>query len=330
MKNNIEHIESDSGEFLGYSLEINDERESVLRVVSYPGFKCKTQIKTQNVIYSNITSDYWGSWSLINKLSDEIQILPFIKSSDIEQFQLSGLDYRNYWLSYFRKIIETSPIKFTPNGSWKMQFSESLNRDWKYLNNTVGQTDLKGHQQLDEVYDSENPKYSDFEIDNIPIAIKQTPFKDSGRIKFWRKKIKEESLPPIILIHLSQLSNSIIIDGHSRLLASILEDIPPKLIILYPITEQEIKPDLEQADKRAKALVAQFEKNPNLKLDQMNQLLISFYDDRPWLVRRTKAKFNKNEEQWNNEVKKLIEELNLGEEIRRIENEINEKTGHKI
>ena len=328
MKNKIEHIESDSGDFLGYSLEINDERESVLQVVSYPGFKCKTQIKTQNVIYSNITSDYWGSWSIMNKLSDEIQILPFIKSSDIEQFQLSGLDYRNYWLSYFRKIIETSPIKFTPNGSWKMLYSESLNRDWKYLNNRVGQTDLKGHQQLDEVYDSENPTYSDFEIDNIPIAIKQTPFKDSGRIKFWRKKIKEDSLPPIILIHLSQLSNSIIIDGHSRLLASIIEDVPPKLIILYPTTEQEIKPDLEQAVIRAKALDTQFGKNPILKLEQMNQLLISFYDDRPWLVRRTNAKFNKDEEQWNNEVRKLIEQLNLGEEINRIENEINGKTGY--
>ena len=60
----------------------------------------------------------------------------------------------------------------------------------------------------------------------------------------------------------------------------------------------------------------------------MNQLLISFYDDRPWLVRRTNAKFNKDEEQWNNEVRKLIEQLNLGEEINRIENEINGKTGY--
>ena len=79
---------------------------------------------------------------------------------------------------------------------------------------------------------------------------------------------------------------------------------------------------------RAKALIKQFETNPNLKLKQMNQLLISFYDDRPWLVRRTTAKFNKDENQWNFEVKKLIEELNLSVEIDRIENEINEETGY--
>lgn len=328
MKSRIEQINSDSGEIMGFSFEIIDERESVLQVVSYPGFKSKTQIKNENIIYSNISSDYWGSWSLINKQSDDFLIFPFIKSSDIEQFKLSGIEYKTFWLSYFRKAIEFSPYKFIPNGNWKMLYSESVNKDWKYQNNKVGQTNLKGHQQLKEVYESENPKYSDFEINNIPIAIKKIPYEKSGRVKFWRKKIKEEALPPIILVHLSQISNSIIIDGHSRLLASIIEDVPPKLIILYPTIQQEIKPDINQADKRAKALIKQFEKNPKLKLEQMNKLLISFYDDRPWLIRRTKAKFNKDEEQWNFEVKKLIKQLNLAEEIDRIENEINEKTGY--
>lgn len=327
-KNSVIQIDSDSGEFIGYSLDINDEHESVLQVVSYPGYKIKTQFQNQNIIYSNITSDYWGSWSLINKLPEEHQIFPFFKSSEIEQYKLSGLNYKDYWLSHVRRRIESSQTKILHNGTWKMLFSESIKEDWKYQYNKVGQTNLKGHQQLNEVFKTENPKYSDFEIDNIPIAIKKTPLEESGRVKFWRKKIKEESLPPIILIHLSQLSNSIIIDGHSRLLASILEDVPPKLIILYPTVEQEIKPDLEQANKRAKSLVNQYEKNPNLKLEQMNQLLISFYDDRPWLVRRTNAKFNKEEGQWNNEVKKLIEDLNLAEEIDRVENEINEKTGY--
>lgn len=328
MKNRFEQINSDSGELMGYSLEINDERKSVLQVVSYPGFKSKTQIKNESIIYSNISSDYWGSWSLMNKQSDDFKIFPFIKSSDIEQFKLSGLEYKNYWLSYFRKAIEFSSYKFIPNGSWKMIYSESVNSDWKYQNNKVGKTNLKGHQELKEVYESENPTYSDFEISNIPIAIKQTPHEESGRVKFWRKKIKEESLPPIVLVHLSQLSNSIIIDGHSRLLASIIEGVPPKLIILYPTIEQEISPDINRADKRAKALVKQFEKNPNLKLEQMNKLLISFYDDRPWLVRRTKAKFSKDEEQWNLEVKNFIKQLNLAEEVDRIEKETNEETGY--
>jgi len=328
MKNRIQQINSDSGEFIGYTLEINTDRESAIQVVSFPGYKIKTQINSQNRIYSNITSDYWGSWSIINKLSEEEQIFPFIKSNEIEDFKLAGIHYKDYWLNQIRRKIESSEIKIIPNGTWQMLYTESIKGDWKYQNNKVGQTNLKGQQQLNEVFISENPKYSDFEIDNIPIAVKETPYEDSGRVKFWRKKVKEGTLPPIVLMHLSQLSNSIIIDGHSRLMASILENVPPKLIILYPTIEQEIKPDLKQADKRAQALVKQYKTNPNLKLEQMNQLLISFYDDRPWLVRRTTAKFNKDENQWNNEVKKLIEDLNLSEEIDRIENEIKEETGY--
>lgn len=328
MKNRIHQINSDSGEFIGYTLEINTDEVSTIQVVSFPGYKIKTQINNQNTIYSNIASDYWGSWSIINKLSEEEQIFPFIKSSEIEQYKLDGIHYKDYWLNQIRRKIKSSEIKIIPNGTWQMLYSESIKGDWKYQNNKVGQTYLKGQQQLNEVFISENPKYSDYEVDNIPIAVKEIPYKESGRVKFWRKKVKEKTLPPIVLMHLSQLSNSIIIDGHSRLMASILENVPPKLIILYPTIDQEIKPNLKQADKRAKALVKQYETNPNLKLEQMNQLLISFYDDRPWLVRRTTAKFNKDENQWNIEVKKLIEHLNLSEEIDRIENEMKEETGY--
>lgn len=328
MKNKIQQINSDSGEFIGYTLEVNEKQESVIQVVSFPGYKIKTQILNQDIIYSNIAFDYWGSWSIINKLKEEEQIFPHIKSVEIEQYKLEGIDYKDYWLNHIRRSIESSQNKIVPNGTWQMLYSESIKRDWKYLNNKLGKNYLKGHQQLDEVFKSENPIYSDFEIANIPIAIKGKPIEESGRVKFWRKKVKEGTLPPIILMHLSQLSNSVIVDGHSRLFASILEDIPPKLIILYPTTEQEIKPDLEQAEKRAKALVKQFETNPKLKIEQMNQLLISFYDDRPWLIRRTTAKFNKDEKQWNEEFKKLIKSLNLEEEIDRKESEINEETGY--
>lgn len=328
MKNRIHQINSESGEFLGYTIEINTDEESAIQVVSFPGYKIKTQINNQNTIYSNIASDYWGSWSIINKLSKEEQIFPFIKSSEIEQYKLGRIHYKDYWLNQIRRKIESSEIKIIPNGTWQMLYSESIKGDWKYQNIKVGQTNLKGQQQFNEVFISENPKYSDFEVDNIPIAVKEIPNKESGRVKFWRKKVKEGTLPPIVLMHLSQLSNSIIIDGHSRLMASILENVPPKLIILYPTINQEIKPDLQQANKRAKALVKQYESNPNLKLEQMNQLLISFYDDRPWLVRRTVAKFNKDESQWDLEVKRMIEELNLSDKINRIENEINEETGY--
>lgn len=328
MKNRIQQINSESGEFKGYTLEINERQESVIQVVSFPGYKIKTQIKNQNTIYSNIASDYWGSWSILNKLSEEERIFPFITSKDIEQYKLSGIEYSDYWLNHIRRCIESNEFKLIPNGTWQMLFSKSSQGDWKYLNNKVGNTHLKGHQQLDEVFKTENPIYSDFEVANIPIAIKATPFEESGRVKFWRKKVRERTLPPIVMMHLSQLSNSIILDGHSRLLASILENVPPNLIILYPTTQQENKPNLEQADKRANALVKQYQTNPKLKLEQMNQLLISFYDDRPWLARRTTSKFNKDEKQWNAEVKQLIEQLNLKTEINRIENEINEETGY--
>ena len=84
--------------------------------------------------------------------------------------------------------------------------------------NKVGNTHLKGHQQLDEVFKTENPIYSDFEVANIPIAIKATPFEESGRVKFWRKKVREGTLPPIVMMHLSQLLYATFYDNHWLLL----------------------------------------------------------------------------------------------------------------
>ena len=37
MKNRIKQINSESGEFIGYTLEIKEEQDSLIQVVSFPG-----------------------------------------------------------------------------------------------------------------------------------------------------------------------------------------------------------------------------------------------------------------------------------------------------
>lgn len=137
----------------------------------------------------------------------------------------------------------------------------------------------------------------------------KSPEKESGRVKWWRKKIKENNLPPIFLWYLSSLDAYIVIDGHSRLLASYLENQEPDFIAISSVKEVEIQPD-----KRIKKSIIYNLNKQKLKKNKRllstikeNAILIQAFDDRPFYHHQTKAwnKFFFNE--WDDEVCKYLQ-----------------------
>ncbi|MGV8637293.1 hypothetical protein ACV35N_35130, partial [Pseudomonas aeruginosa] len=50
---------------------------------------------------------------------------------------------------------------------------------------------------------------------------------DEGRVKWWRKKAREGELPPVLALRLNCLDACVILDGHCRLRAGLLENVAP-------------------------------------------------------------------------------------------------------
>ena len=60
---------------------------------------------------------------------------------------------------------------------------------------------------------------------------------DDGRIKAWRKSARAGTLPPAVLLYVSVIGAYLVLDGHDRIHAAVLEDVPPPLIAIWPARE---------------------------------------------------------------------------------------------
>lgn len=158
-------------------------------------------------------------------------------------------------------------------------------------------------------------------IDEV-LNLREPPRADDGRVKWWRKHAREGALPPVLLWYLGGLRGYVIVDGHCRLQAALLERRPPEFVAAYstheqggghsdPLVRQAVLASLQRhADEVAR-------KQPGrraIDTDSLNAVLIAAFDDRPALAEKTFSWASRQSEaQWLAEVGARLAELERGE-----------------
>ncbi|MBF2998092.1 hypothetical protein HKT22_35070, partial [Pseudomonas aeruginosa] len=77
---------------------------------------------------------------------------------------------------------------------------------------------------------------------------------DEGRVKWWRKKAREGELPPVLALRLNCLDACVILDGHCRLRAGLLENVAPEILVLCAYDEQPMPVDTAQRERVLQSL----------------------------------------------------------------------------
>lgn len=98
---------------------------------------------------------------------------------------------------------------------------------------------------------------------------------DDGRVKSWRKHARDRTLPPALLLYVDILAKWLVLDGHDRLQAALLEGVTPPLLGLWPVLERE---DASRSVSQQGALIAaEFQlragETPQ-RIDQVNRMLV--------------------------------------------------------
>ncbi|MET7302034.1 hypothetical protein [Embleya sp. NPDC005575] len=62
---------------------------------------------------------------------------------------------------------------------------------------------------------------------------------EHGRVKAYRKQVRDGSLPPVLVWWISMLQTHVVLDGHDRLAASLAEGRVPPLLVLSRPTEHD-------------------------------------------------------------------------------------------
>ncbi|MEU0938834.1 hypothetical protein [Embleya sp. NPDC005971] len=63
---------------------------------------------------------------------------------------------------------------------------------------------------------------------------------EDGRVKAYRKQVRDGSLPPVLVWWVSMLQTHLVLDGHDRLAASLAEGRVPPLLVLSRPTEHDV------------------------------------------------------------------------------------------
>lgn len=267
-------------------------------------FKLTNNIET--IFWGCIELSYYGVWFLRNDKIWETKkkFIPPITSAQIEESITKNKNQDiSFWSKFFSKSLSESEITFLHEGTWKISEAK-LKRDplekmdrfkkWKISN-------------LTETYEKGQLSYTEwtFSGNSTLIPLKNFPIPSDGRLKWWTKKVKEGTCPPILIWYVHSLDSYLIIDGHYRLKASMNENRLPKILVLNQIFEEQIKKNDSVKEKIVQNIefLQKNQKKEKLNVKEINNLLIHAFDERPSIRSITKSIYkSKFEELWISEV----------------------------
>ena len=101
---------------------------------------------------------------------------------------------------------------------------------------------------------------------------------EDGRVKSWRKRARDGTLPPVVLLYVDLLMKWLVLDGHDRLRAALLEGATPPLLGLWPVHEvvSPVLPEKYQGIMRAAEHHLRAGATPSV-IDRVNRMLLLNY-----------------------------------------------------
>ncbi|WP_428242699.1 hypothetical protein [Gynuella sp.] len=262
--------------------------------------------------------DYGGVW-VIKPFADwsvsEMPISP-IRSQDIEARQhLSGLEQVRAWIRFYVDQLSHSQAGFLYAGRWLFTHQQRQHGlvDW------VSRADLRSGQRsrlagpmvsdLKPATSTDPVCWLDWWFSGSGDLVNlKPPETDSGRLKWWRKKVRAGEAPPILVWYLNCLDAFVLVDGHCRLQACMLENVPPDLIVARSVLEIPITPD-PLTQSRIVASLSRQKDRPGRKpmsVDALNGVLISAFDNRPLIQTVSRSWATLTESSWVSEVSNFL------------------------
>lgn len=294
-------IEDLAGHWQGLGVDVKRPAsgQPALRLLS--GNNCRMQLVLgeQTLLWGTMSRCLYGVWLVRNDLLEQLPqtLVDPIDSPLVEQqARLDPALRLKAWSRFFvEQLLRHQPDFFYP-GYWLVRAlrPESLKPmrpllegidAWYFKGGEdalshMPQWSLRGHTILDNQQPSAARWVELGEQGGAVVGLHAVD-PQAGRLKWWRKKAREGTLPPVLLWYVSGLNAYLILDGHYRLQAAIDENLPPEFLVLGSPRLTRYRPNPQEQQKVMGALQVQIQRK-KLETGRLNQLLISTFDDRPY------------------------------------------------
>ncbi|MFJ2320907.1 hypothetical protein [Pseudomonas sp. NPDC087817] len=318
--------------WVGLSVEVKRSKSSKppLHLLSGNNARMKLMLNDVPLFWGTIATSYYGAWLVRNPqpIQADSPSVPAIGSADVqEHFELPPDQRIRGWCRYFINKLMENQADFLYPGHWVARpmlphAGRSKSGDgssgWYFSTLPDASSHLpnwyaRGEGILDNVQ-AQTVHWLDWDLGHIIGVHAVDPL--AGRLKWWRKKAREGSLPPVLLWYVGGLCSYVIIDGHYRLQAALDEDVQPTFIVVSSTDARQVKLCEETQQRVFSSLMMQNAKNPDFDVRTLNQALINTFDDRPYHRAGTHAWAGiASDQQWVAEVTSFLKEQGTADNL---------------
>jgi hypothetical protein len=305
---------SDADEWQGLILSCSDAKP-LPRLQTTQNRCMKLSAAAHDLFWAKIEDDYYGV-EMLRKLptSENVQLMPHIHNADLMKMRgLSATAQQQFWAKFFVQGLQSSNLSPLYNGLWALDCRQ-LSYDYHgpvWLGRTQSKWSVAKEEDL--IFLTANDVYIDWgacgngNLINL-FAPHQKP-QEVGRVKWWLKVAREQALPPLLVWHISALDACVLLDGHDRLQAALINGIAPTCLVLSSYTETANWLDEDKQNAILRQLQMIEEKMAKGVLVSQNTIagintaLVQVFDNRPVERHQTRALANMTSQQWDAETR---------------------------
>lgn len=267
------------------------------------------------LLWARTDDDHSGYWYLSNERAD-VHVVPPISFDEARHLTTGSVEPDRAWARYFADALDRSSLSPIYRDRMVLAPAQVFLEDGH--SRSSGRLPVPPAMWLRETVALPVHGFSHWDLGHHlpPLPTRRFSSESHGRIKALRKLAREGLLPPILMMWFSGLHRYVVLDGHDRLLASLLEGTAPKCVALLETSERSCVAD----SRRREAVVREVERlvalrtsalemitraRPGITIDHANHLLVETFDERPTLESRTSAwPLRGGAERWTSEVQR--------------------------
>lgn len=317
--------ERDYGKWSGLLLNVRNAPKPALRLRTAADKRMRLDAGKLPILWAQIDGDYYDGVHVYRSLPQHQEWLSSISSAELQKIALVPAEQqKKLWLKYFVQALREMKTSCLSDGLWSLEYCDGSQR---YEPHWRGKHQLRDwHAGIGE---------EDFQLLQAPFVyldwcvsgsgqvlnVFAPQARDSGRIKWWRKLVRAGQIPPILVWYIHSLSAYLILDGHDRLQACLLEGVRPSFAVLTSFYEVAVHSDpgreqgiLHQVNLMSERITNGIESNP-ANFVGMQKLLAQAFDHRPMRRYITRSSASLNPQAWEDEVAALMRQKGVPESI---------------
>jgi hypothetical protein len=209
-------------DFVSLRFEVEHQPRPGLQLEAAEGV-LRLSLAGSPVLWARQDAHWQGIWVLQRNGAESPLVLPPWSFAECRaQGEGSSPGFVENWAKATAAALQTSPRSPLTEGTFVLSAAAASGTALKY---SARVRQLEAPWGLDELYGGSQPEYLECEVGRV-LPLRQRPSPDGGRVKAWRKAAREGHLPPPLFFWVSGLNVFLLLDGHARLVAAQLEQVP--------------------------------------------------------------------------------------------------------